>query len=92
MNTSIGLVKNPIAPNTSARPWPMFAAMTVARGRSMRRARRARRTRPPSIGNAGMRLNTPRVRFAMSNCCASGPVVTPTLVSGAEVPVAASDT
>ena len=41
-------------------PWPMVAAICVARGQDMREASAARSTRPPSMGKAGIMLNTTR--------------------------------
>ncbi len=50
MKISIGLVNSPTKPSAKATPWPMKAAISVARTKPSRVARSARSTRPPSIG------------------------------------------
>ena len=50
----------------------MEAAIEVAWARPSQPLRRARSTRPPSIGNAGIRLNRPRARFT-SNRLSTNP-------------------
>ena len=48
----------PRMPKTTAKPWPMVAATSVARALPIRMARSARSTRPPSMGKAGIMLNS----------------------------------
>ena len=67
MTISIGLVNRPSSANTKAAPWPMRPAMRVASACGRRMARRARSTRPPSIGKAGIRLNTTRKMLAAAS-------------------------
>src|ERR1051326_7463546 len=66
MNTITGLrsTNTPNAANNSAKPCPTCAAMRVARAYGIVMARSARSTRPPSMGNAGIRLNTSIAMFA----------------------------
>src|SRR3712207_4339843 len=64
---SIGFVNSPASANRKAAPWPIRAAIRVASAWFMRMARTARSTRPPSIGKAGMRLNTTRKMLAAAS-------------------------
>ena len=46
----------------------MVAATSVARARPSHPLSRARKTRPPSIGKAGIRLNTASTTFVARTC------------------------
>ena len=71
-------------------PWPMCAARCVARVYSIRVASSARSTRPPSIGNAGSRLNATRHTLTISRRSMNEPAETPSWLSGSSVAVATS--
>src|SRR5215813_5689504 len=67
MKISSGLPNRPAKPSAKAKPWPMKAAISVARTKPRRVASSARSTRPPSIGNAGIMLNSARKRFTAAS-------------------------
>ena len=54
-------------PSPNATAWPIEAATPVARTKPSLVASSARSTRPPSIGNAGIMLNTARNRFTAAS-------------------------
>ena len=60
----------PRMPNTTAKPWPMVAATSVARALPIHMARSARNTRPPSMGKAGIMLNRTRMMLAPATLAA----------------------
>lgn len=66
MNTSSGLPNRPRNPRPKASAWPILAAISVARGPPTRIATSACKTRPPSIGKAGIRLKTARKMLAIA--------------------------
>ena len=92
MKSSIGLPNRPINPNTNASPCPMPAAVWVAFTYSIRDASRARNTRPPSIGKAGIRLNRTSQTLATSSRSTKGPEATCIWPSGAHEWVMLSQT
>jgi len=55
---------NPTTTNIMANPCPTIAAIVVACRYGSTRASIARRSRPPSIGKAGIQLNAKRVILA----------------------------
>jgi hypothetical protein len=60
-------VRTPTTANSSANTTPTRAACWVAVPYGRERASSARKRRPPSIGNAGRRLNTASVRLVMAS-------------------------
>lgn len=73
INIRIGWNRNrPTVPIRNATPFPIPAATRVAQTRSRFQESNARSTRPPSIGNAGIRLKSTRKRFATINAKGAG--------------------
>ncbi len=63
MSTGLKTTKTPKIPKMMAKIFPISAAIFVAWARGIRWASQARSTRPPSMGNAGRRLKTKRIRL-----------------------------
>src|SRR5215216_3977223 len=82
MKSRNGLLNKPMKPRTNAKPCPIVAATCVARTKSIRMASNARSTRPPSIGNAGIRLNKTSQMLTIINRSANEPEATVRAVNG----------